>query len=75
MKVPKYDPGRKGFYEIEIDDLAKEYESLNLTKKEIAPKIEEAQQNVANQIAQLLGVKEVIIKKTKTGKIKVEVKQ
>lgn len=55
MKIDKYDAGRGVFYAVDIDEMNKELKSYGLTDEEIAPKIEEARQKVAERVAELIG--------------------
>lgn len=55
MKMNKYDAARDVYYEVDIDKMAIEMQSFNLTEEEIAPKIEAAKQKVAEKVAELLG--------------------
>lgn len=51
----KYDAAKDVYYEVDIDKMAIEMQSFNLTEEEIAPKIEAAKQKVAEKVAELLG--------------------
>lgn len=55
MKMNKYDAAKDVYYEVDIDKMAIEMQSFNLTEEEIAPKIEAAKQKVAEKVAELLG--------------------
>jgi len=64
MKVSRYDASKDVFYDIDFDKLKKEYESIKLTEEEIAQKMTEMEEDVAKQVANILGVEEIFIDRT-----------
>ena len=64
MKVSRYDASKDVFYDIDFDKLKKEYESIKLTEEEIAQKMTEMEEDVAKQVANILGVEEILIDRT-----------
>lgn len=70
----KYDAARNVYYEVDIDKMAIEMQSFNLTEEEIAPKIEAAKQKVAEKVAAILGadVETVALDVAEDGTITVE---
>ena len=64
MKVSRYDASKDVFYDIDFDKLKKEYESIKLTEEEITQKMTEMEEDVAKQVANILGVEEIFIDRT-----------
>jgi hypothetical protein len=56
MKVSVYDGGRDCFYEIEIDSMQKELESRLLPQEAVDVAVQEAQDQVTQAVADLMGV-------------------
>jgi hypothetical protein len=71
MDVRVYDPGRQVYYTAQLADYQLQLESLGLTEEEVQVKLDEKKEEIAGQVAGILGTEGATLD-IQDGKIVIE---